>query len=244
MLYARISLAKRKDDVLSRRKYEVIKRAYDLFLSIVGLLVLSPLMLTITILLRFSGEREIFYIQERLGYKGSFFRMYKFATMLKDSHLMPGGWITITNDPRTTSIGSILRKTKLNELPQLFNIVRGEMSLVGPRPAIQSSFADYPEDIKESIYTIKPGLTSLASIVLRDEELLISKISAANLDPVLYYNNIIYPFKGSLEKWYRENQSLWVDAKIIILTFVVIFSPSTPLVRMLFPTAPIDLKES
>ena len=118
------------------------------------------------------------------------------------------------------------------------------MSLVGPRPAIQSSFADYPEDIKESIYTIKPGLTSLASIVLRDEELLISKISAANLDPVLYYNNIIYPFKGSLEKWYRENQSLWVDAKIIILTFVVIFSPSTPLVRMLFPTAPIDLKES
>jgi len=157
---------------------------------------------------------------------------------------MPGGWITITNDPRTTSIGSILRKTKLNELPQLFNIVRGEMSLVGPRPAIQSSFADYPEDIKESIYTIKPGLTSLASIVLRDEELLISKISAANLDPVLYYNNIIYPFKGSLEKWYRENQSLWVDAKIIILTFVVIFSPSTPLVRMLFPTAPIDLKES
>ena len=191
MPYARIFIAQGKVDILSRRKYELIKRACDLFLSIVGLLVLSPLILTITILLRFSGEREIFYIQERLGYKCSLFRMYKFATMLKDSHLMPGGWVTITNDPRTTSIGNILRKTKLNELPQLFNIVRGDMSLVGPRPAIQTSFVDYPEDIKELIYTIKPGLTSLASIVLRDEEVLISKISAENLDPVLYYNNVI-----------------------------------------------------
>lgn len=244
MLCVTIPIVKPKDDVLSRRTYEVFKRTYDLFFSIVGLLVLSPLMLIITILLRFSGEREIFYIQERLGYKCSIFRMYKFATMLKDSHLMHGGWVTIANDPRTTLIGNILRKTKLNELPQLFNIVRGEMSLVGPRPAIQSSFVDYPEDIKESIYTIKPGLTSLASIVLRDEELLISKITAQNLDPVLYYNNIIYPFKGRLEKWYRENQSLWVDAKIIALTFVVIFFPNTPLVRISFPTAPIDLKES
>jgi lipopolysaccharide/colanic/teichoic acid biosynthesis glycosyltransferase len=226
------------------RRYELIKRCYDLVLSVMALIMLAPLFLTIMILLRFSGEHEVFYIQKRLGYRCTLFHMYKFATMLKESYLMPGGWVTVTNDPRTTSIGKFLRKTKLNELPQLLNIIRGDMSIVGPRPTIESSFVDYPEDIKESIYTIKPGLTSLASIVLRNEEVLITKITAKGLDPVLYYNNVIYPFKGKLEDWYRENRSVWVDIKIISLTCIVIFSPNTSLVRRSFPSAPIDFIES
>lgn len=229
---------------MSRRKFELIKRAYDLILSIAALFFLSPLLLAIITLLRFSGERDIFYVQDRVGLKCSLFRMYKFATMLKDSHLMPGGWVTTANDPRTTSIGRFLRRTKLNELPQLVNIVRGDMSIVGPRPAIQTSFVDYPENIKEIIYTIKPGLTSLASIVLRDEEALISRIIAENRDPVKYYNTVIYPFKGALEGWYRENQSLWVDAKLIVLTCVVIFMPNTTLVKRAFPNAPIEMKST
>lgn len=225
-------------------KFESIKRIYDLILSIGALFFLSPLFLVIIILLRFSGERDIFYIQDRVGYKCSLFRMYKFTTMLKDSHLMAGGWVTTANDPRTTSIGRFLRRTKLNEIPQLVNVVRGDMSIVGPRPAIQTSFVDYPENIKESIYTIKPGLTSLASIVLRDEEALISQITAENRDPVEYYNTVIYPFKGALEDWYRENQSLWVDAKLIIMTCVVIFMPNTTLVKRVFPDAPIVMKST
>ena len=225
-------------------KFQLIKRVYDLILSIGALFFLSPLLLATMILLRFSGERDIFYVQDRIGLKCSLFRMYKFSTMLKDSHLMSGGWVTTANDPRTTPIGRFLRRTKLNEIPQLVNIVRGDMSIVGPRPAIQTSFVDYPENIKKTIYTIKPGLTSLASIVLRDEEALISKISAENRNPVKYYNTVIYPFKGALEDWYRENQSLWVDAKIIMLTCVVIFIPNTTLVKRAFPNAPIEMKSN
>jgi lipopolysaccharide/colanic/teichoic acid biosynthesis glycosyltransferase len=217
---------------------------FDFILSTAALFFLSPLLLTIIILLRFSGEREIFYVQDRVGFKCSLFRMYKFATMLKDSHLMPGGWVTTDSDPRTTKVGKVLRRTKLNELPQMINIIRGDMSIVGPRPALPTSFEHYPENIRESIYTIKPGLTSLASIVLRDEEALISRITAENRDPVIYYNTVIYPFKGALEDWYRENQSLWVDAKLIMLTVAVIFMPNTSLVKKAFPNAPIEIRSA
>ena len=115
-----------------------------------------------------TGEGYVFYFQERVGYKNKLFDIYKFATMLKDSVNMKGGLITTKKDPRITSMGGFLRKSKINELPQLLNIFFGDMSVVGPRPVMQKSFDAYPEDVKQVIYDAKPGLTGIGSLVFRD----------------------------------------------------------------------------
>jgi len=219
--------------------YRFLKRTYDIVLTSVALLILLPLLLMVMIVLRFSGERQVFYTQERVGYQCSLFKMYKFATMLKNSYLMDGGWVTTSDDPRTTPVGKILRKTKFNELPQLINVLAGDMSIVGPRPAVKTSFVDYPQDVKTSLYSIKPGLTSIASIVFRGEEELITNVVAAGRNPIFFYNTVIYPYKGELEQWYREKQSILVDFKIIMLTCWVIIFPKTDLVNKVFPDAPI-----
>tara|TARA_R110000737_G_scaffold352064_1_gene396482 strand:+ start:33771 stop:34442 length:672 start_codon:yes stop_codon:yes gene_type:complete len=205
--------------------YLVFKRLCDILLSAILLLLLSPLLIPIAIGLKLTGEGEIFYKQERVGFKNKKFYILKFATMLKNSSKMAGGIITTKKDPRITPMGGFLRKSKINELPQLLNILKGDMSFVGPRPLMQISFDTYPEKVQEKVYNVTPGLTGIGSIVFRDEEELITKVKNEGGDTWDFYKNTIYPFKGELEMWYIQNQSFIVDLKIILLTAWVIFKP-------------------
>ena len=218
--------------------YLLIKRFFDLFASIIALLILSPLLIPIVIMLKFTGEGYVWYFQERVGNKNKLFNIYKFATMLKDSPNMAGGLITTKKDPRLTPLGGFLRSSKINELPQLLNIVFGQMSVVGPRPVMQKSFDAYPAEIQKVIYNVKPGLTGIGSIIFRDEETLITEIRDLGGDTWDFYVNKIYPFKGDLEKWYQNNYSFSTDFKIIILTAWVIIFPKSNLTYKWFPSLP------
>lgn len=195
--------------------------------SILAIVILSPLLIPIIIGLKLTGEGYIFYFQERVGLNNKHFKIYKFATMLKDSPNIGSGLITTLKDPRITPMGGFLRKSKINELPQLLNIIFGDMSVVGPRPVMQKSFDQYPEDVKKVIYNVKPGLTGIGSIVFRDEEELITKVKESGGDTWDFYKNTIYPHKGNLEDWYQKNQSFITDLKIILATAWVIIKPNS-----------------
>jgi len=218
--------------------YLIFKRTCDIFLSSIMLLILSPLLIPIVIGLKLTGEGYIFYKQERIGFSNQNFSIFKFATMLKDSPNMSGGIMTTKKDPRITPMGGFLRKSKINELPQLINILFGDMSFVGPRPVMTLSFNAYPENVKKVIYSVKPGLTGIGSIVFRDEEQLISNIKEKGLDTWDFYSNKLYPFKGKLEIWYHSNQSFTVDFKIIIITAWVIINSKSNLVYKIFKSLP------
>jgi lipopolysaccharide/colanic/teichoic acid biosynthesis glycosyltransferase len=218
--------------------YIPIKRFFDLLSSFIGLLVLSPLLVPIAISLKLTGEGHIWYFQERVGYKNRLFNIWKFATMLKNSPNMAGGLITLKRDPRLLPLGGFLRTSKINELPQLINILRGDMSVVGPRPVMQKSFDQYPIDVQKVIYNVKPGLTGIGSVIFRDEEELITQVRDNGGDTWDFYRTKIYPFKGKLEQWYQENQSFSTDIKIILLTAWVIIKPKSNLTYDWFPDLP------
>ncbi len=219
--------------------YPQIKRFFDFLFALLALLVLSPLLIPIVIGLKLTGEGHIFYLQERVGYHNRIFNIYKFATMLKDSPNMAGGIITTKKDPRITPMGGFLRTSKINELPQLLNVLFGTMSFVGPRPVMQKSFDQYPPDVQEVIYNVKPGITGIGSIVFRDEEQLITKVRDRGGDTWAYYRTVIYPHKGKVEQWYQANQSFVVDLKILFLTAWVIIRPESDLVYRVFPEVPV-----
>jgi lipopolysaccharide/colanic/teichoic acid biosynthesis glycosyltransferase len=201
-----------------------VKRFLDVVLSFLALVVLAPFLLPVVVILRFTGEGEVFYIQERAGRVGNSFGLYKFATMLKNSPNIGAGEITVRGDPRVLPFGQFLRKTKLNELPQLWNIFIGDMSVVGPRPMVLNTYAHYPEEAREKLNTIRPGLTGIGSIVFRDEE----RYLADRGEPMEFYREHIIPYKSDLELWFVENNTLWLYIKIIFVTaWVVVFSSST-----------------
>lgn len=210
--------------------YSFIKRSFDFIVSLLGLLIISPLFLVIMILLKFTGEGEIFYLQERLGLNNKPFYIYKFATMLKDSANIGNKALTVRNDPRITKVGTILRMTKINELPQILNVIKGDMALVGPRPLLLRSFKNYTPEVQGLIYKNRPGITGIGSLIFRDEELLVSKYKELGKDPVQYYRTYIYPYKGALEEWYYHNCSLTVDFKILFLTFWSLVNKDSQLV--------------
>jgi len=164
------------------------------------------------------------------------FMIYKFATMLKNSSKMKGGYITVKNDPRLTYFGGFLRKSKINELPQLINIINGNMSLVGPRPVMKVSFDSYPRNVQEVIYNVKPGLTGIGSIIFRDEESIISAVK--DEDPHEFYKRVIAPYKGELEMWYQEHRSLLLDLQLIFMTAWVILVPTSKLYEKWFKDLP------
>jgi len=215
--------------------YPFLKRILDLLLSVTLIILLSPIFVVITFSLFLFNQRDIFYRQRRIGSKNKVFGILKFSSMLKNSENLPGGTITLRNDPRVTWIGKILRITKLNELPQLFNVLIGEMSFVGPRPLIKEGFDLYPPDVQSFVYQSKPGITGIASIIFRDEEKLVSESRMAPMD---YYIIYIFPYKGQLEKWYNENRSLWVDFLILFLTGLKIILPNSKLEFKIFPSLP------
>ena len=218
-----------------------MQRLLDFLLSFFALIILSPLLVPIILLLKFTGEGEIFYIQERVGINGKVFGLYKFATMLKNSPNIGSGNLTVKDDPRVLPIGKLLRKSKINELPQLLNIFMGHMSIVGPRPMIKETYKHYPEEAQKILNTVRPGLTGVGSIIFRDEE----KFLANNANPVEFYNSIIIPYKSDLEIWYVKNNSILLYLKIIFVTaWVVLFSKSNISRKLLsdIPPKPINLK--
>lgn len=226
--------------------YHFTKRAFDLISSGIALLLLSPVFIPIMIALKLTGEGYVFYLQERVGHKNKLFHIYKFATMLKDSPNMKGGLITTQRDPRMTPLGPFLRKSKINELPQLLNIFLGHMSVVGPRPVMQKSFDQYPEDVQKVIYNSKPGLTGIGSIIFRDEEELITQVRDNGGDTWEFYKNKIYPYKGEVEKWYQQNASMYVDLLLPFITAWTIIRPKSDLLFKIFkdlPTKPDFLRE-
>ena len=218
--------------------YKFTKRIFDITSCLIACVILAPLLVPIVILLKLTAEGEVFYLQERIGLNKKPFMIYKFATMLKNSSNMAGGIITTKNDPRVTFIGGLLRKSKINELPQLINILIGDMSVVGPRPVMKASFEAYPIKIQKVIYNVKPGLTGIGSIIFRDEEDLISNIKNDGGDIWDFYKNKIYPFKGEVEIWYQNNKSFFLDIKLIFITAWVIFSPNSKIYEKLFKDLP------
>ena len=187
------------------------KRVIDIVLSSLAIVLISPVFIPIMIILLLTGEHYIFYFQKRIGFRNKSFYIYKFVTMIKNSPNIGAGLHTTKSDPRILPIGGFLRKTKINELPQLFNILFGSMSIVGPRPLVDKTFAPYSKKVKENIYNVKPGLTGIGSIVFRDEEELLSKTDLP-LDE--FYKKEISPYKGKLELWYQNNLSLTTDFMI------------------------------
>ena len=218
--------------------YNTLKRIFDILASGIAILILSPLLIPVIIGLSLTGEGYVWYKQERLGYRNKPFLIWKFATMLKNSANMTGGYITVKKDPRLTPMGDFLRKSKINELPQLFNIFMGYMSVVGPRPVMKVSFQAYPENVKKVIYDVKPGLTGIGSIIFRDEEELITNVKNKGGDIHEFYVNKIYPFKGELEIWYQNHKTFMLDLKIIFVTSWVIFKPNSRIYEKLFKTLP------
>jgi lipopolysaccharide/colanic/teichoic acid biosynthesis glycosyltransferase len=218
--------------------YIIFKRLSDIVFSLTMILILTPILIPVIIGLLLTGERYVFYKQERVGFKNKKFHILKFATMLKDSPNMKGGVITTKKDPRITPMGGFLRKSKINELPQLFNILLGHMSFVGPRPVMPISFDAYPVDVKNVIYSVPPGLSGIGSIIFRDEEELITNVRNNGGDTWDFYKNTIYPFKGELEKWYQKKQSFTVDIKLLLLTAWVIISPESNLPYKVFKDLP------
>ena len=216
--------------------YNILKRIFDMLASGIAILILSPLLIPIIIGLSLTGEGCVWYKQERLGYRNKSFLIWKFATMLKNSANMPGGYITVKKDPRLTPMGDFLRKSKINELPQLFNIFAGRMSIVGPRPVMKVSFEAYPNNVKKVIYNVKPGLTGVGSIIFRDEESIISAVK--DEDPHEFYKRVIAPYKGELEMWYQEHNSFFLDLQLIFMTAWVIFSPTSKLYEKWFKDLP------
>ena len=200
-----------------------MKRFLDILVAAIGLALLTPLLLPLAILLRLTGEGKVFYRQERMGFQQNPFFILKFATMLENSPSLGSGDITLKNDPRVLPVGRVLRKTKINELPQLWNVLIGEMSLVGPRPLTVNQFGLYSADTAAVIAKAKPGITGVSALVFRDEE----RFLAGRADPREYYSQVLLPRKAMLESWYSENRTFLIDVIVLLLTACVVMRPSS-----------------
>jgi len=216
-------------------------RIFDIFLSCTALIILLPFSILIVTALKISGEGEIFYLQERIGRGGKVFKLYKFATMFKNSPNLGTGTVTIQNDPRILPLGKILRKTKINELPQLINIFFGDMSFIGPRPLTKQTFNAYSNNIQNIIKSVRPGLSGLGSIFFRNEEEMMSGKDAN----ITFYNFVIAPYKGALEEYYILNKGVKLYLLAIGLTLWVVLYPKSSLQWRVFknlPKPPSELK--
>jgi lipopolysaccharide/colanic/teichoic acid biosynthesis glycosyltransferase len=216
-------------------------RFFDIFFSGIAIVILFPLMIPIIIALKLTGEHYIFYGQTRVGRYGKDFTLLKFATMLKDSPILPGGLYTSTNDPRMLSMGKFLRKTKINELPQLINIFIGQMSIVGYRPTVREHYNTYPVEAKQKIYNAKPGLTGIGSIVFRNEEEILQQFE----NKKEFHQKVITPYKAMLEIWYVDHENLFNYFNIIFITVIVVLNAHSKIWEKAFsgiPPVPAELQ--
>lgn len=209
-------------------------RFFDILFSGIAIIVLFPFMIPIMIGLKLTGEHDIFYGQERIGKGGKPFKLLKFATMLRNSPNMPGGLYTSKNDPRMLPMGKFLRKTKINELPQLINILVGDMSIIGYRPTVAKHFAGYPNWAKKKMKRISPGLSGIGSIVFRNEEEILQNFE----DKEAFHQGVIAPYKGALEAWYADHRSLGLYFKLIFMTVEAVLHPGSKKWRTAFKDLP------
>lgn len=218
-------------------------RFCDILFSGFAIAALSPLLVPVIIVLLSTGEGKVFFRQERVGKGMKTFRLLKFATMLENSPNIGSGTITTKNDPRILPVGRLLRKTKINELPQLLNIFLGDMSIIGPRPLTRETFSFYPRQTQSSISSVRPGLSGIGSIVFRNEEEIIHTQQNAKE----FYASEIAPYKGKLEEWYVFKANIITYYVLIILTAWVVLFPKSKIVWKTFkslPTPPCSLSSN
>ena len=193
----------------------VLKRIIDITLSGLAIIVLSPLFVIISILIKLTGE-DIFFLQERVGQSEKPFNLVKFTTMPKGSEKL--GYITTSVDPRPTTLGRFLRKTKINEIPQLINVFLGDMSIIGPRPLLRVHAEIYPENTRKKLYSMRPGLIGIGSLYFHHEDNLLTSVD----NPNQYYEKVIMPKKAELELWYNQNWSVLLDIRLLLLSFLIL----------------------
>lgn len=210
-------------------------RLCDMVFSFLTMTVLLPFMIPIMIGLKLTGEHDVFYLQNRVGKGGKDFKVFKFATMLRNSPSLPGGVLTQKKDPRILPLGGFLRKTKINELPQLINILLGEMSFVGPRPQARAHYELYSPAVKQAIDRMPPGLTGIGSVVFRDEEAILDRIEG---DRNHFHDTVIAFYKGELEAWFVEHRTLYIYFVLIALTAWCVVFPRSMLYKKLFRGLP------
>ncbi|MBH69846.1 MAG: sugar transferase [Flavobacteriales bacterium] len=192
------------------------KRIFDIIISVFAIIILSPLFLLISIVIKLTSKGPIFFIQDRIGLKGSVFKIIKFRTMINDHNSL--NVVSIKNDSRITVVGKILRKYKLDEIPELINVLFGSMSLVGPRPDVPG-YVDLLKGENRKILTLKPGITGPASLKYFNEE----EILSSKKNPKDYNDKIIFPDKVKINLDYYYKNNIWIDIKIIFATILKFF---------------------
>ena len=218
------------------------KRLVDLIISVIVFIIILPISIITSIILLLTGEHEVLYLQDRVGYLNCRFKIWKFATMLKKSPEIGTGSLTVRRDARVLPVGRFLRASKINELPQIVNVFKGDMAIVGPRPPMEHDFNKLSDSFQQIFYSAKPGITGIGSIIFRDEERLLSELKG---DLHEFYISHIAPYKVELEVWYLKRMSFWTDIQLIFLTFWVIFFKESNLPYLMFrdlPAKPEQLK--
>ena len=198
---------------MNNRKNLVIKRWFDVTMSLWGLVVFAPLLAIVSLIVKLSSKGPVFYIAPRVGQFGKLFNLYKFRTMFVGADKEMEGSITVDGDRRITPIGRILRKTKIDELPSLLNVLKGDMSFVGPRPDVKG-YADNLKGRDRLILNLKPGITGPATLKYANEEDILATVD----DPVRYNNDVIFPDKVKINLSYLESINLFTDLKLIFKT--------------------------
>jgi lipopolysaccharide/colanic/teichoic acid biosynthesis glycosyltransferase len=217
-------------------------RVFDILFSSIAIIILFPFMVPFMICLKLTGEHDIFYGQTRVGKGGKDFKVLKFATMLRNSPNLAGGLYTQKDDPRILPMGKFLRKTKINELPQLLNIWIGQMSIIGYRPTVRKFYEKYPEECLVKIQNSLPGLSSLGSIAFRNEETILQQLE----DKEKFQEKIINPYKAKLEVYYVDHKNLWNYFKLIFMTVDAVLNPQSRKWRTAFknlPPVPEELEQ-
>lgn len=192
----------------------IIKRIFDFFAALVGIIIISPILVIVSIAIKFDSPGKVMFLQKRVGRNGKSFYIYKFRTMVSDAEKL-GKQITVGKDSRITKVGAFLRKYKIDELPQLFNVLKGDMSFVGPRPEVPKYVELYTEE-QRKVLSVRPGITDLASLKYSDENDILGKVD----NPEEYYINVIMRDKLNLNLEYIEKSNLFFDISLIIKTII------------------------
>lgn len=194
----------------------IIKRVTDIAVAFLLILIFSPIMIIIAIVIKMTSPGSILFRQRRVGYNQKLFVIHKFRTMKISNE---GYLITVDHDARITNIGKILRSTKLDELPQLFDVLRGKMSLVGPRPEVSEYVQYYPLSLIKIVFSVRPGITDLSSVLLMNEE----EVLGIHNDPQRFYIQQLLPIKIRMAVWYVNHRSFWLDLRLIYFTIANLF---------------------
>lgn len=193
---------------------QIIKRIFDFTVSLIGVIILSPIFVIVSVSIKLDSKGNILFLQRRVGQYGKEFNIYKFRTMVTNAEKL-GTQITIGKDNRITRVGAFLRKFKIDELPQLFNVLKGDMSLVGPRPEVPKYVNLYTEE-QRKVLQVRPGITDIASLRYKDENDILGSVD----NPEEYYVNVIMKDKLKLNIEYIEKSNIFLDIYLIIKTIV------------------------